>query len=744
MKTIMRCLVVAIATIITQSAAQMFDRGLFLEKNINQSNHQPPSGASLPNSFSTGRFTLKPDNNGHINFDTTLAKNLQYAIDSIQLKNFPKYGISAALLIPGKGTWMGVSGYSTQPNSIKPEMLFHIGSNTKGFISAIMLQLQEEGKLSLDDSIGSYLPPYTNISGSITIRQLLSMTSGLFDCFNSSPVYRDSINANVDRIWMPEEMLTKFVGPPRKLPGGLYQYCNTNLIIAGLIVQKITKSTISKELHERILTPLSLTHTYFPEEDSVIGTIPTPWYSGTDNSVFCRKAYHSMIWTAGAIVATAEDAVRWSSALYGGQILNASSQEQFLKMNSSNVSFGNGFIADGYGLCVRHLSYFGKELLGHDGVTHGFNSNIMYYPKTGISLAALCNSFGPDYPADEAMSALLHEYFKTIPTANVSTGKSFVLGGDSAYTYDLNTLSANITPMGKSRYGTILNCRIRPGTNELYGISSALGVELVQIDGTTGEAYPRKVIKFPGTVVPDIKGMAFKSADTLYIGSFDGKLFMVNFQSGITTQVASTGLVIAGLDFNPKSGQLWASSRHTLTIKKDLIYKINLPSGDTVRVGATGFSQKTTDISFDQSGNLYGLIGSETQINRLAQIDTATGVGTIIGSFGISSLKALLITRTVNSVAETHSQPSEFLLEQNYPNPFNPSTVIRYQIPVNSMVSMKIYDLLGREIATLVNEEQSTGWKEVLWNASAFSSGIYFYRLTAGNYVGVKKLMLLK
>jgi Secretion system C-terminal sorting domain len=88
--------------------------------------------------------------------------------------------------------------------------------------------------------------------------------------------------------------------------------------------------------------------------------------------------------------------------------------------------------------------------------------------------------------------------------------------------------------------------------------------------------------------------------------------------------------------------------------------------------------------------------------------------------------------------------PKEFALDQNYPNPFNPTTTIQYSLPSSATVKLAVYDLLGREIATLVNEEQSAGWKEVEWNGAAVSSGIYFYKLTAGNYVGVKKLMLLK
>ena len=88
--------------------------------------------------------------------------------------------------------------------------------------------------------------------------------------------------------------------------------------------------------------------------------------------------------------------------------------------------------------------------------------------------------------------------------------------------------------------------------------------------------------------------------------------------------------------------------------------------------------------------------------------------------------------------------PFAFSLSQNYPNPFNPSTVISYQLPVNSKVSLKIYDLLGREIATLVNEEQSAGLKEVEWNASNVASGMYLAIMQAGNFVEMKKMMVLK
>jgi hypothetical protein len=90
------------------------------------------------------------------------------------------------------------------------------------------------------------------------------------------------------------------------------------------------------------------------------------------------------------------------------------------------------------------------------------------------------------------------------------------------------------------------------------------------------------------------------------------------------------------------------------------------------------------------------------------------------------------------------TNPEKYQLFQNYPNPFNPTTNIKYQIANNSLVSIKIYDLLGKEIETLVDENQSPGTYEVIWNAEKYSSGVYFYKLISGNYSEVKRMMLIK
>ncbi len=126
----------------------------------------------------------------------------------------------------------------------------------------------------------------------------------------------------------------------------------------------------------------------------------------------------------------------------------------------------------------------------------------------------------------------------------------------------------------------------------------------------------------------------------------------------------------------------------------------------------------------------------------LVGIQSRTGY--LTGSFFGSDHR--LITGTITDVADQHSDvdPTEFRLYQNYPNPFNPSTEIRYQIPSAGHVSLKVFDLLGREVATLVNEIKQPGTYRVTWNALGYASGVYFYQLMAETFRQTKRLLLLK
>jgi hypothetical protein len=95
-------------------------------------------------------------------------------------------------------------------------------------------------------------------------------------------------------------------------------------------------------------------------------------------------------------------------------------------------------------------------------------------------------------------------------------------------------------------------------------------------------------------------------------------------------------------------------------------------------------------------------------------------------------------------VRDNDSRPTEFMLYQNYPNPFNPSTIITYQIKESNYVQLKVYDVLCHEVALLVDKVQPAGYYQITFNGNNLSDGIYFYRLQTGDYVDVKKMVLVK
>ena len=159
-------------------------------------------------------------------------------------------------------------------------------------------------------------------------------------------------------------------------------------------------------------------------------------------------------------------------------------------------------------------------------------------------------------------------------------------------------------------------------------------------------------------------------------------------------------------------------------VEKADVKNINLQEYEWVKIGFVeghGNSNSPKNYTFTDNNFKVGTIKY-----RLKQIDTD-------GNFKYS-----------NEVEVKIDIPSEYALKQNYPNPFNPSTTIRYQIPTSGIVSLKVYDVLSKEVANLVNEEKTAGRYEVKFDAADLPSGVYFYKIQAGNFIKTKKMILMK
>ncbi|MBI5476627.1 MAG: T9SS type A sorting domain-containing protein [Ignavibacteriales bacterium] len=171
--------------------------------------------------------------------------------------------------------------------------------------------------------------------------------------------------------------------------------------------------------------------------------------------------------------------------------------------------------------------------------------------------------------------------------------------------------------------------------------------------------------------------------------------------------------------------------------------KINHSSMNVVIIGNFDVSAGSLLPDFQSTGKWYEFFSGDS----LNVTDVNMQINLQPGEYRLyTSKKIPKASDIITSVDEQKTIPAEFRLNQNYPNPFNPSTVISYQLPVSSFVSLKIYDILGREVATLVNAIQLPGNYHSTFSTlhSALPSGVYFYRLQAGNFVETKKMILLK
>ena len=312
-------------------------------------------------------------------FDPILAAKLQNTVDSFQTAYTLK-GISASVIYPGQGMWQGVSGVSHAGVPITTDMEFAIASNTKLFTGVLVLKLVDSGLLQLDDSLYEYLPTYTNIDSTITIRQLLNHTSGLDDV-TSVPGYPDSILNDPNRIFTASELMT-WAGPPLFAPGTDWSYCNTNYLLAALIAESVTGQSYGRLLRDSILTPLQLDSTFLDVYDSVLYAVAHPWQGGMDFVSTPRISLNSAAWSAGAMYSTSGEMAQWYQALMGGQVLTPHSFQEM----TTFVGSGN------YGVGISEANFFGRTVWQHGGnIWGGYNSSMMYDTTSGIIIAVFIN-----------------------------------------------------------------------------------------------------------------------------------------------------------------------------------------------------------------------------------------------------------------------------------------------------------------------------------------------------------------
>jgi uncharacterized delta-60 repeat protein len=247
-------------------------------------------------------------------------------------------------------------------------------------------------------------------------------------------------------------------------------------------------------------------------------------------------------------------------------------------------------------------------------------------------------------------------------------------------------------------------------------------------------------------------------------GNGDDKVYAMTVDSAGNIYLAGSSFVSGnGIDcltmkYNSDGVLMWIKTYAEYSYHADGAASITLDkSGNVYVTGSAGTSSSNVaylTIKYDNDGNEKWVAKYDGpgyngyDISSSVFVDNSGYVYITGSSTGVSSgndIATIKYIQPPNDVDNnTDGQPAKFELFQNYPNPFNPGTVISYQLPVSGNVTLKVYDVLGNEIATLVNEEKPSGTYEVTWYAEQLPSGVYFYQLKVGNYINTKKMILIK
>lgn len=281
--------------------------------------------------------------------------------------------------------------------------MWQIGSNTKAFTSVILLQLEAEGKVSINDTVGQWLPQYPEWRN-ITIKRLLNMTSGIPDAVGQ-PAFLRAFAANPDTVFSIARLVSYAYGLP--LGKDTYSYSNTNYQLIQLIIQKVTHDSFADQLTRRIIIPLGLrTMCLAPYtcSSSAAARMPAGYYFMTDvpqlESLLGEQVPKLNLTSSqgsGDIVSSLRDMTAWDRALYQGELLPKTQQRQLESLVSTKTGrpIPRTTLSDpsGYGLGVaQQTSKATGTIWGYEGETFGYRVQHIYFPGTGLIIALAVNS----------------------------------------------------------------------------------------------------------------------------------------------------------------------------------------------------------------------------------------------------------------------------------------------------------------------------------------------------------------
>jgi len=330
---------------------------------------------------------------------TALTDTLQRVLDDVRERSGVP-GVNAGVVLEN-GTVIAIaSGFAdtVTREPMRPSSLLLQGSVGKTYVAAVALQLVQEGRLDLDAKVSTYLgdePWFAQVPNhaDVTVRQLMNHTSGIVR-YEFDERFIADLLAQPDKVWRPEEQIAYLAGSePPFAAGAGWDYSDTNYLVLGLIIERLTGDTYYAELGRRILRPLALVGTVPSDRRRIPGLVQG--YGGPDNpfgpaemlvdGVFAFNPQFE--WTGGGIASTAADLARWGKALYEGRAFDAALLPVMLDGVPARLGPNTRY---GLGVIIRATPL--GESWGHSGFFPGYLTELAYFPDYRVAVAVQVNS----------------------------------------------------------------------------------------------------------------------------------------------------------------------------------------------------------------------------------------------------------------------------------------------------------------------------------------------------------------
>ena len=652
-------------------------------------------------------------------------------------------GLTSLIYKNGQVIWDKNYGYRNLQlqTLIDDSTYFQIGSISKTFIAASIMQLWQAGLINLENDINNYLPSGFTVRNpnypddSITVKMLLVHTASirtnwekinpLVTC-GDSPIALDYFLANYftpgGSYYSPNNFYNY-------APGSTWNYTNEGAGLLSLIVENLTGKSFSEYCSDSIFTPLSMnsSHWFLSEMDTSL--IATP-YAGLNP--ICLQGLPN--YTTGFLRMTKSDMLKYLMAYLNYGVLN-----NHRILDSSTVAL---MLSDQLGYYVTleppfsylvgfewwKISFTGSTTWGRGGAWNGALAYVGIDPTEKFATVLFQNQKPiSSYGNLGAISITLLNYAHLF-------GNIYALHPSTNITY----AQRNIDPvLFRTQFSNINNHSFTANlifTNQDSTVIDSIALfddglhgDSLSNDGIYGNYIPPQQDEdffYLGVSTLDLQSGKYFSTpdiyrfttvgpvvpDSIYINKVSDHYIVIPYLKNLSTNVTISNVSVSMFCADP-----WVTSS-ILPASKSVP---NIPPEGTAHP-SSGFSVYV-DSTFDSLFNFIVKVssdGSEFWVNTKQVI---VGIGN-----------------------EENLQPQFYRLEQNYPNPFNPSTKMKYSVPHASLVQIKVFDVLGNEIGKLVNEEKPAGNYELTWNAANLPSGVYFYQMRAGKFIQTKKMILLR